>query len=62
MQEHTNTAVRGLLGVASTSGGIIISNLPAVEAWLRITSLCVGIAVGVLTAISIVRKMLRKKN
>lgn len=46
---------RGMVGVASTVAGVCISNLDKVEQFLRITSLFVGIAVGVATLIAIRR-------
>lgn len=42
------------MGVFGTASGFIVS-LSAVEQWLRITSLVVGITVGVLSGISILR-------
>ena len=47
----------GILGSVASAGGITVSMLPAIEAGLRITSLVVGIAVGVATFISIVRRL-----
>lgn len=62
MQGDTNILVKGATGVASTAGGIVVSNLAHIEAWLRITSLCVGIAVGILTGVSIIRKMSKNRK
>ena len=47
----------GVLGVIGTGTGTTVSMLAEVEAWLRVTSLVVGIIVGVVTICSIVRKM-----
>lgn len=48
--------IKGIVGCGSTMLGILTSNLDQIEAWLRITSLCVGIAVGIATFISIRRR------
>jgi hypothetical protein len=50
------TAAKGALGVGATTGGFYVSILPRIEAWLRIVSLVVGIAVGLVTFVSIVRQ------
>ena len=55
------TIEKGFLGVASSTGGVIISNLPAVEQWLRITSLVVGISIGILSGVSILCNLRKKK-
>lgn len=49
-------AVKGILGTAATTGGIIMSLLPEIEAILRIISLLIGIAVGIVTIRSILRR------
>lgn len=54
----SETVWKGLLGVGGTLTGVGVS-LAQVEAWLRVSSLAVGIAVGIATFISIVRN--RKK-
>jgi hypothetical protein len=46
----------GLTGTGCSIGGIYVST-QNIEAWLRIASLLIGIAVGVATLISIVRKL-----
>jgi hypothetical protein len=55
--EHGMLAVKGIAGGMINMFGFIASFQQELEAWLRITSLVVGIAVGVLTFISIWRKM-----
>lgn len=49
------TISKTLLGVAGPAAGIVAS-LTTLESWLRILSLCVGIAVGLASLTSIVRK------
>lgn len=50
------TVAKGITGVVTPLCGLVVSALPSVEAWLRITSLAIGIAVGVATLISILKK------
>ncbi len=47
---------KGIIGCGATMLGIITSHLGEIEAWLRITSLVIGIAVGIATFISIRRR------
>lgn len=53
------TLVKGVIGMAASSGSFVISMLAQVEAWLRVVSLLIGITVGILSALSIWRKMRR---
>jgi hypothetical protein len=53
MDTHSFNA--GLTGVLATATSVGISLLPEVEAWLRIISLLVGIAVGIGSLIVIAR-------
>lgn len=55
----TNDVIRGAVGAGATTAGALVSLLPQIEAGLRIASLLVGITVGVLTAVSIWRRMKR---
>lgn len=50
------TLTKGITGISAAFGGIFASSMPAIEAWLRVASLMVGIAVGVATLVSLVRK------
>ena len=47
------TGAKGVIGVGATSTGWCLSALPEIEAWLRIVSLLIGIAVGVLSLLSL---------
>lgn len=60
--ETVVTTVKGAVGVSATTGGFYVSVLPQVEAWLRVGSLCIGIAVGIATLVSILRNQKRKKH
>lgn len=51
--QHFNATLTGLLATAS---GITVSLLPEIEAWLRVSSLIIGCAVGIASFIVILRK------
>jgi len=55
-----NILAIGFLGTATPTTGIYISLLPQVEAWLRITSLLVGILVGLASLALLVMKFKRR--
>jgi hypothetical protein len=54
------TLIRGSIGTTTSLGATIVSLLPQVEAWLRVVSLLVGIAVGVASFVVVVQK--RREN
>jgi hypothetical protein len=61
LQSETLAAtIKGAVGMGATSTGVYVSILPRVEAWLRVISLCVGIAVGTATFLSIVLSIRRR--
>lgn len=47
----------GFLGMGTPAAGITVSLLPQLEQWLRILSLTTGIAVGVVTFVSLVKRL-----
>lgn len=47
----------GVVGVGSTGLAVGVSIFSNVESWLRLISLLVGIAVGVVTLISLLKKL-----
>lgn len=49
-------ATASFTGLLATASGITVSILPEVEAWLRIASLVIGCAVGIVSFLVIVRK------
>ena len=58
MNDQTReTLKQGALGIVSTAGGTAVSLLAQIEVWLRIASLIVGIAVGIATFVSILKKL-----
>lgn len=59
MDTHSFNA--GLMGIIATATSVGISFLPEVEAWLRIVSLLVGIAVGIGSLIVLARNWNKNK-
>lgn len=57
VQEHGEDIGRGFFGMFGTGAGIGISFSQSIEMWLRIASLCVGLAIGIATLIQIIRNM-----
>jgi len=51
--QHFNATLTGLLATAS---GITVSLLSEIEAWLRVSSLVIGCAVGIASLLVILRK------
>ena len=58
MDTHHATAT--FTGLLATTSGLTVSMLPEVEAWLRVTSLCIGCLVGLASLYAILRS--RKTN
>jgi len=58
--EHLTTVERGALGTFASLGSAAVSMVSHLEVYLRVAGLMVGLAVGVVTLIS-VNKDLRKK-
>jgi hypothetical protein len=54
-----NDLAKGTVGMLATMGSFMASLMPWLETGLRVTSLCVGIAVGVITFMSIYRRWKR---
>jgi F0F1-type ATP synthase assembly protein I len=55
-QNLVQDVARGIVGAGSSILGLLVSNIETIEAWLRITSLLVGIAVGIATLWQIFRR------
>ena len=51
--QHFNATLTGLIATAS---GVTVSLLPEIEAWLRVSSLLIGCAVGIASFVIILRK------
>ena len=60
---HVSRAAVGAFGtIASLAPATVATIMPQIELWLRIISLCVGIAVGTATFISVVLSISRKQK
>ena len=59
-QQHMTTVERGALGTFASLGSAAVSMVSHLEVYLRVAGLMVGLAVGVVTLISVI-KDLRKK-
>ena len=50
------TLATGLVGTGASVGAAIYSLLPHLEAWMRLCSVTVGLAVGIVTLYKLLRK------
>jgi hypothetical protein len=60
-QQHMTTVERGALGTFASLGSAAVSMVSHLEVYLRVAGLMVGLAVGVVTLISVVKDLRRKK-
>jgi hypothetical protein len=60
-QQHMTTVERGALGTFASLGSAAVSMVSHLEVYLRVAGLMVGLAVGVVTLISVVKDLQRKK-
>jgi len=60
--EHStlSTLERGLLGTVATTGTVAVSFMQTLEVYLRIAGLGIGLAIGVVTLLSVIRDYRRK--
>lgn len=58
----TNSFNAGIAGMFATATSVGISMLPAIEQWLRVGSLCMGIVVGLASLAVIIRNWNKNKN
>jgi hypothetical protein len=61
LHEHLSTVERGALGTFASLGSAAVSMVSHLEVYLRVAGLMVGLAVGVVTLISVVKDLRRKK-
>jgi hypothetical protein len=61
LDQHLSTVERGALGTLATTGSVAISFLSQFELYLRIGGLLIGLAIGVVTLMSVWRDFRRKK-
>ena len=59
---HLSTVERGALGTFASLGSAAVSMVSHLELYLRIAGLCVGLAVGVITLISVYHDLRKKQK
>ena len=62
LQSHLSTVERGALGTFASIGSAAVSMVSHLEVYLRVAGLCVGLAVGVVTLLSVLYDLLRKQK
>jgi hypothetical protein len=55
--DQLKSAATGLIGSATSIGAAVYSMLPHLEAWMRLASVGVGLAVGIVTLVKILRDL-----
>jgi hypothetical protein len=60
MHSHMSTVERGVLGTFASLGSAAVSMVSHLEVYLRVAGLCVGLAVGVVTLLSVLHDLRRK--
>ena len=61
-QQHMTTVERGALGTFASLGSAAISMVSHLEVYLRVAGLCIGLAVGVVTLISVLHDLRTKQK
>ena len=61
---HNNltTTEKGVIGTVTSIGSSAFSMLPQLETTLRVAGLCVGLAVGIVTLLSVLHDLRRKQK
>jgi hypothetical protein len=62
LHNHLSTVERGALGTFASIGSAAVSLVAQLEVYLRVAGLCVGLAVGVVTLISVLHDLRRKQQ
>lgn len=62
LHNHLSTVERGALGTFASIGSAAVSLVSQLEVYLRVAGLCVGLAVGVVTLISVLHDLRRKQK
>jgi hypothetical protein len=62
LQQHLTTVERGALGTFASLGSAAVSMVGHLELYLRVAGLCVGLAVGVVTLISVLHDLRKKQQ
>jgi hypothetical protein len=61
VDQHLSTVERGVIGTLATGGSVAVSFLSQFELYLRIGGLVLGLAIGIVTLMSVWRDYQRKK-
>jgi len=61
-QHHLSTVERGALGTFASIGSAAVSLVSQLEVYLRVAGLLVGLAVGVVTLISVLHDLRKKQK
>jgi hypothetical protein len=56
------TTEKGVIGTVTSIGSSAFSMLPHLESTLRIAGLCIGLAVGIVTLLSVVHDLRKKQK
>ena len=59
---HFTTTEKGIIGTATSIGSSVFSMLPQLETTLRVAGLCVGLAVGIVTLLSVLHDLRKKQK
>lgn len=62
LHNHLSTVERGALGTFASIGSAAVSLVSQLEVYLRVAGLCVGLAVGVVTLISVLHDLRKKQQ
>jgi hypothetical protein len=62
MHSHFTTVERGALGTFASLGSAAVSMVSHLEVYLRVSGLCVGLAVGIVTLISVLHDLRKKQK
>jgi hypothetical protein len=62
LHHHLTTVERGALGTFASIGSAAVSLVSQLEVYLRVAGLCVGLAVGVVTLISVLHDLRKKQK
>lgn len=62
LHNHLSTVERGALGTFASIGSAAVSLVSHLEVYLRVAGLCVGLAVGVVTLISVLHDLRNKQK
>ena len=60
-ESHISTVEKGLLGTLATTGSVAVSFMAQFELYLRISGLLLGLAIGIITLLSVWRYYQRKQ-